>query len=155
GAVSPAGQPVPAPDMPRAASAPQPVPMAPPPVASAPAPRPPELAAPRATDAGSANPSARVAAIPPAALHSPAPGLPAPGAGSPAASTAPAPATRPSAAPRMAAATRITRLAAVAGTPDTQVRVQADGRLGYRSFVLSGPTRVVVDFEGVAYRLTE
>jgi hypothetical protein len=54
-----------------------------------------------------------------------------------------------------AAATRITRLAPVTATVDTQVRVLADGRLSYRSFILTSPARLVVDFEGVAYRLTE
>ena len=89
---------------------------------------------------------------PPAALVSPSPGAVATPSRRPA-----SPVTTARLVPSSGAvpATRITRLAAAAGTADTQVRVQADGRLSYRTFTLSAPTRVVVDFEGVAYGLPE
>jgi len=60
-----------------------------------------------------------------------------------------------SAPPRAGTATRVLRLARVPVAPDTQVRVHADGRLSYRTFTLTSPTRVVVDFEGVAFKVTE
>ena len=139
GSAPSSSEPVKPPETLRAASAPGAT--APPgPALLPPSPTNPPAEPPRATTPASPTPRPSPPASSPSVLATGTPGSAFPGG---------------SAAARAGTATRVLRLARVTVAPDTQVRVHADGRLTYRTFTLASPSRIVVDFEGVAFRVTE